>query len=104
MKGVDYDILGFPIFKGEAVEFQTTLDKRMFKASDDRQFKLCTQALKESIEKGEISEEVFTTKQLRDIYNGEARIKGLTWHHHQVPGKIQLVVSKTHKVNHLGGN
>ncbi|MCA0999072.1 HNH endonuclease [Bacillus thuringiensis] len=23
---------------------------------------------------------------------------------HQVPGKMQLVVSKTHKVNHLGGN
>ena len=29
---------------------------------------------------------------------------GCTWHHHQVPGKMQLVVSKTHKVNHLGGN
>ncbi|WP_245638949.1 HNH endonuclease [Priestia koreensis] len=104
MKGVDYDILGFPIFKGEAVKFQTTLDKGIFKASDYRQFKLCTQALKESIEKGEILKEVFITKQLRDIYNGEARIKGLTGPHHQVPGKMQLVVSKTHKVNHLGGN
>ncbi|MED2709687.1 MULTISPECIES: HNH endonuclease [Bacillus cereus group] len=104
VKGVDYDVLGFPIFKGDAVKFQTRLDKGMFIASDDRQFKFCTKALKEAIEKGDIPKEIFTEKQLRDIYNEEARIKGLTWHHHQVPGKMQLVVSKTHKVNHLGGN
>ncbi|WP_257148776.1 HNH endonuclease [Bacillus cereus] len=104
VKGVDYDVLGFPIFKGDAVKFQTKLDKGMFIASDDKQFKFCTKALKEEIEKGDIPKEIFTEKQLRDIYNEEARIKGLTWHHHQVPGKMQLVVSKTHKVNHLGGN
>ncbi|HEF1854001.1 TPA: HNH endonuclease [Bacillus cereus] len=104
VKGVDYDVLGFPIFKGDAVKFQTKLDKGMFIASDDKQFKFCTKALKEAIEKGDIPKEIFTEKQLRDIYNEEARIKGLTWHHHQVPGKMQLVVSKTHKVNHLGGN
>nr|WP_083842100.1 HNH endonuclease [Fictibacillus macauensis] len=29
----------------------------------------------------------------------------LTWHHHQVPGKMQLVIENIHgKVNHLGGN
>jgi hypothetical protein len=32
------------------------------------------------------------------------RIPGLTWHHHQVPGKMQLVPTNVHKVNHLGGN
>ncbi len=31
-------------------------------------------------------------------------IDDLTWHHHQVPGKMQLVVSSKHSVNHLGGN
>ncbi|WP_242491343.1 HNH endonuclease [Bacillus cereus] len=31
------------------------------------------------------------------------RIVDLTWHH-QVPGKIQLVVLAKHSVNHLGGN
>ena len=30
MNGVDYDVLGFPIFKGDAVKFQTTLDKEMY--------------------------------------------------------------------------
>jgi hypothetical protein len=104
VKGVDYDILGFPIFKGDAVKFQMKLDKDMFILSDDKQFKACTDALKDALESGTIPKEIFTAKQLIDIYNGEARIKGLTWHHHQVPGKMQLVVSTTHKVNHLGGN
>ncbi|MGQ4671846.1 HNH endonuclease [Bacillus toyonensis] len=31
-------------------------------------------------------------------------MKGLTWHHHQVPGKMQLVLTDIHGVNHLGGN
>ncbi|WP_231478667.1 HNH endonuclease [Virgibacillus halodenitrificans] len=104
VKDVDYDVLGFPIFKGDDVKFSMKLKGSMFKAIDDTQFKECTGLLKEAIEQGEISKSIFTPKQLRDIENGEARIKGLTWHHHQAPGKMQLVVSKTHKVNHLGGN
>lgn len=104
VKGVDYDVLGFPIFKGDDVKFSLKLKESLFKTTDDTQFKECTGLLKEAIEQGKISKDIFTPKQLRDIENGEARIKGLTWHHHQVPGKMQLVVSKTHKVNHLGGN
>ncbi|MED1568081.1 hypothetical protein P4U88_19570 [Bacillus paramycoides] len=42
VKGVDYDILGFPIFKGDAVKFQTTLDKVMYIAKDLKQFEECT--------------------------------------------------------------
>jgi len=104
VKGVDYDVLGFPIFKGVDVKFSLKLNVDLYKATDETQFKKCTSLLKEAIEQGNISKDIFTSKQLRDIENGEARIKGLTWHHHQVPGKMQLVVSKTHKVNHLGGN
>lgn len=104
VKGVDYDVLGFPIFKGDDVKFSLKLKEGLFKATDDTQFKKCTGLLKKAVEQGEIPKDIFTPKQLRDIENGEARIKGLTWHHHQVPGKMQLVVSKTHKVNHLGGN
>ncbi len=104
VKGVDYDVLGFPIFKGEDVKFSLKLKESLFKATDETQFRECTRLLNEAIEQGKISKDLFTLKQVRDIENGEARIKGLTWHHHQVPGKMQLVVSKTHKVNHLGGN
>ncbi|MDM5191314.1 HNH endonuclease [Bacillus hominis] len=32
------------------------------------------------------------------------RISDLTWHYHRVSGKMQLVISDTHSVNHLGGN
>jgi len=104
VKGVDYDVLGFPIFKGDAVKFTLKLQVNLFKATDDKQFKECTGILKEAIEKGEVSKDVFTPKQLAQINAGKPRITGLTWHHHQVPGKMQLVVSKIHAANHLGGN
>ncbi|WP_257129118.1 HNH endonuclease [Bacillus pseudomycoides] len=41
---------------------------------------------------------------MAQIQKGEARIHGLTWHHHQVTGKMQLVDSEVHGANHLGGN
>ncbi|MCC5804344.1 HNH endonuclease [Rossellomorea vietnamensis] len=104
VKGVGYDILGFPIFKGDAVKFQTTLDKEMYIAKDLKQFEACTRALQKAIEAGEVSKDIFTPKQLAQIDAGKERIQGLSWHHHQVPGKMQLVVSKVHDVNHLGGN
>lgn len=104
VKGVDYDVLGFPIFKGNDVKFSMKLEKGLFKATDDKQFKESTKELKEAIEKGAVSRGLFTSKQLAQINADKPRIQGLTWHHHQVPGKIQLVISKVHDVNHLGGN
>ncbi|MCH5474792.1 HNH endonuclease [Bacillus cereus] len=103
-KGVDFDILGFPIFKGDDVKFTMRLDKNLHISPDEAQFKECTRKLKEAIDSGKISKELFSPGQLAQINAGKARIKGLTWHHHQVPGKMQLVISKVHKVNHLGGN
>lgn len=40
---------------------------------------------------------------LQQIIDGEPRIHRLMWHH-QVTVKMQLVISDTHSVNHLGGN
>ncbi|MBU5465785.1 HNH endonuclease [Virgibacillus sp. MSJ-26] len=104
VKGVDYDVLGFPIFKGDDVKFSYKLNKELFIASDTKQFKNSTKALKDAINKGEIPAKLFTPKQLKEINLELPRITDLTWHHHQVPGKMQLVVSDTHSVNHLGGN
>ncbi|MFP7174501.1 HNH endonuclease [Priestia filamentosa] len=103
-KGVDYDVLGLPIFKGDAVKFTTNLREDLFIARDPDQFGSCTNALKEAIDKGEISKDLFTEKQLAQINRGKAKIQDLTWHHHQVPGKMQLVVTNIHQANHLGGN
>ncbi|MFA2546161.1 HNH endonuclease [Bacillus cereus] len=80
------------------------LDKNLHISPDEAQFKECTRKLKEAIDSGKISKELFSPGQLAQINAGKARIKGLTWHHHQVPDKMQLVISKVHKVNHLGGN
>ena len=63
-----------------------------------------TGALQKAIEAGEVPNDIFTPKQLAQINAGKERIQGLTWHHHQVPGKMQFVVSKVHDVNHLGEN
>jgi len=52
VKGVDYDVLGFPIFKGEDVKFTHKLDVSLFIAKDNKQFKECTMVLKDAIEHG----------------------------------------------------
>jgi hypothetical protein len=36
---------------------------------------------------------------------GKSKIDGLTWHHHQDPGRMQLVPEATHqKTGHIGGS
>jgi len=105
VKGVDYDVLGFPIFKGDDLAYTLKLDKEYYIMKDTDQFKECTRILKEAIEKGEVPKDIFNPQQIDQIEKGRARIKGFTWHHHQVPGKMQLVLEDTHgSVSHLGGN
>ncbi|MGN4482999.1 HNH endonuclease [Bacillus cereus group sp. MYBK5-1] len=104
VQGIDYDVLGFPIFKGDNLKFTLKLKEEYYVMKDTDQFKECTRILKKAIEEGKVSRELFTPQQLNQIEKGRARIKGLTWHHHQVPGKMQLVLTDIHGVNHLGGN
>ena len=61
-------------------------------------------ALDKAIKDGLIPESMFTPNQLQDIIDGMPKIEELTWHHHQVTGKMQLVPSEVHNTNHLGGN
>ena len=55
---------------------------------DQKQFELCTNILKKAIEKGEVHKGAFSEEQLVLIDRGFGKIKGLTWHHHQIPGKM----------------
>lgn len=99
--------------KGEAVEgvfprfhsnFDTILPKDLRTASDTEQFKYCTQQLAKRIEKDPELAKRFTSRQLEQIKNGEPRISGLTWHHNEIPGKMQLVDASEHAVcRHTGG-
>ncbi|MBK1809441.1 HNH endonuclease [Clostridium sp. YIM B02505] len=102
--GLDYDILGFPIFKGDNLKFEFDLPKDLTISLDYDQFVACTKALEKAIIDGKVSESIFSSNQLQDIIDGMPRIEGLTWHHHQVTGKMQLVDSAIHQANHLGGN
>ncbi|OFD36330.1 hypothetical protein BWGOE2_54710 [Bacillus mycoides] len=76
-KGIDFDILGFPIFKGDDVKFSLKLEKDFYIMKDTDQFKECTKMVKEAIEKGKIPKDLFTQKQLAQINDGLPRIDGL---------------------------
>lgn len=91
----------FPRFESK---FDTTLPKDLLNASDTEQFKYCTQRLAKRIETDPDFAAQFTPRQIEQIKNGEPRISGLTWHHNEVPGKMQLVNADVHNTcRHTGG-
>lgn len=91
----------FPKFESK---FDTYIPKSMWKASDIEQFKYCTERLKQRIERDPEFAKQFTPRQREQIKNGEPRISGLTWHHNEIPGRMQLVNADTHiRTNHTGG-
>ena len=101
------------ILNGEKVEgvfpkfdskFNVMLPKDLRNASDTDQFKNCTQRLAKQIEKNPELGKQFTPRQLEQIKNGDPRISGFTWHHNEIPGKIQLVDATEHaNCRHTGG-
>lgn len=91
----------FPKFDSK---FETMLPKDLRDASDTEQFKYCTQKLAKQLEKDPGLEKQFSSRQLEQIKNCEPRISGLTWHHNEIPGKMQLVEADDHNVcRHTGG-
>ncbi|MCY8729478.1 T7SS effector LXG polymorphic toxin [Bacillus inaquosorum] len=98
--GVPYDKDGFPIFKAK---FDTKIDSNLYKESDYLQFKDATLKLKEEIETDPLLRNQFNDLQIEMIKAGETP-DGYTWHHHQDPGRMQLVDQKVHrKTGHTGG-
>lgn len=91
----------FPIFDSK---IDTYLPKDLRNASDTEQFKYCTQKLAQRIDADPSFASQFTSRQIEQIKNGEPRISGLTWHHNEVPGKMQLVNASEHNTcRHTGG-
>lgn len=91
----------FPVFKSE---FNVKLPENFYKASDNEQMKYCTKKLAEGIERDPEFAKKFTPRQLEQIKNGEPRISGMTWHHSEIPGKMQLVDANDHSAaRHTGG-
>ncbi len=101
----DKDENGNIVLKTQDLFFTTQLDKKHYLADDKVQFKECTKNLKKMLEEGVIAKDLFTKSQLDDIYKENPTIKNLTWHHHQISGRMELVNADTHNLTgHLGGN
>lgn len=110
--GIKYEKQEFN-FRGEKLEgvfpkfdsyFDTRLPKNMWNASDAEQFKYCTQKLNRKIENDPGFSQKFDSRQLEQIKDGAPKISGLTWHHNERPGTMQLVSSEVHeKSGHTGG-
>ena len=91
----------FPRFESK---FDTTLPKDLLNDSDTEQFKYCTQKLAKRIGNDPEFAARFTPRQIEQIKNGEPRISGLTWHHNELPGRMQLVNADVHNTcRHTGG-
>nr|WP_266096978.1 HNH endonuclease [Moraxella osloensis] len=68
------------------------------------QMRLATKDLDSQIKLGNVSKSQFTDAQLRAIESGKSKIPGYTWHQHQDTGRMQLVLTDTHKkTGHIGG-
>jgi filamentous hemagglutinin len=99
---VPFDKRGYSIFDGIA-DFDARLPNYQNLSYTD-QMKAATKQLWESIQRGEVSASKFSPEQLQQIQAGSQKIKGLTWHHHQDSGRLQLVDQDKHKMTgHIGG-
>lgn len=79
--------------------------KELWKSGDVHIFKYCTKELRNEIKTNPEMIKQYTPQQLEQIMNGDAYIKGLTWHHSEVPGRMELVPTRIHALsNHTGGN
>ncbi|CAO1295849.1 unnamed protein product [Diamesa hyperborea] len=98
-----FDKKGYPIFDDHTkVEIRLPIQEYRKLGYVD-QMKMATIDLGEKIKSGEIPKNQFNFEQLKQIENGEKKIKGYTWHHHQDTGRMQLVPDDIHKkVGHVG--
>ncbi len=100
---VPFDQRGLPIFDKYAVyDTHISHDLSLIQKRDIH-FKAATRDLKQAINSGKIDPKNFNDEQLRAIQKESGRIPGLTWHHHQDRGRMQLVPKEFHKTSHVGG-
>jgi len=85
--------------------FEVNIPAEMWEMGDRAIFSECTKQLKEYLETHPEMKSNFNEQQLEQIMNEEPYIKGFSWHHNEVPGKMQMVETKVHAPsNHTGGN
>lgn len=91
------------VFPDFSASYETQLPETLHETSDYEQATHCNEQLSQSYENGSLDTEQFTDRQLEQIRNGD-KPEGYTWHHHEDPGRMQLVPSDIHeKTGHTGG-
>jgi hypothetical protein len=102
--GIVFDSRGFPIYDDVALA-DLPISRQHVASRDHRgQLRAATRELRDLIEKGKVPQSIFSTDQLRAIKAGRPSIPGLTWHHHQDIGRMQLVPRDIHAMTgHIGG-
>ena len=66
---------------------------------------MATRNLRDKIPNNPQLRSKFNTDQLEGINSGKSKIPGMTWHHHQDSGRMQLVKEWEHNnTGHIGGN
>src|SRR5690606_1483117 len=78
----------FPKFE---YKFKIKIPESLYLKKDLAQFGAATKVLQKQIEKNPDLKSKFTKIQLDDINTGVGRIDGLTWHHSEEPGILELV-------------
>jgi len=97
---VKYDKNGFPKFHSY---YTFHLMPWNYRKSRQQHFNIANKALYKKTLKSKKIRKLFTRNDLFELKSGNTPNK-YTWHHHQNPGKMQLVLQKTHAaVNHVGG-
>ena len=96
-----------PTHEGVFPEFESTYDvnlpRDMYRESDWHHEKYCNEKLSDTVEKDPELRKKFNETQLEQIKNGETT-DGYAWHHHEEPGKMQLVDEEIHAATgHTGG-
>nr|WP_280514961.1 HNH endonuclease [Macrococcus canis] len=100
---MEFNDLGLPKFD-EVKVFEVELPMDLHVASDEKQFREATKILKKAIQENTISTEYFNKNSLQEIWGTNPKIKGFTWHHHEITGKLYLVPEVIHAdTKHTGG-
>ncbi|HGO5857513.1 TPA: HNH endonuclease, partial [Mannheimia haemolytica] len=102
--GVPFDSKGYPIFD-DIAKYDTRLDIKSFRsATYPEQMEMATKQLYKDLGEDGLKK-LFNQKQINAIKNGDKKIPGFTWHHHQDTGRMQLVPEWQHsKTGHIGGD
>ncbi|WP_226658916.1 HNH endonuclease [Pseudalkalibacillus hwajinpoensis] len=97
---VTYDKTGFPIFNSK---YEVTLEEKLYLETDAVQFNYASKQLYKEINRNPELANQFNSQEINILEAGRVP-QNLTWHHHQIPGKMQIVDYFEHQsASHTGG-